>query len=169
MGCYTGSTCFCSLSLSVSLVLFSFLIFFFFYVFFVFFSFLFSCFFFFFYCYGDHRDLRSCPARRSPDLGLALLLALLGVAGDDTDGHVSRHDPSWKGDRKKFCAALRDQHGVSYEALADHLEASGRIRPSEMTRGERERLWRSLPALVEAMAAIGMVIASRWSVASHEL
>ena len=79
------------------------------------------------------------------------LLALLGVAGDDTDGHVSRHDPSWKADRKKFCAALRDQHGVSYEALADHLEASGRIRPSEMTRGERERLWRSLPALVEAM------------------
>ena len=80
------------------------------------------------------------------------LLALLGVAGDDTDGHVSRHDPSWKADRKKFCAALKDQHGVSYEALADHLEASGRIRPSEMTRGERERLWRSLPGVVEAMA-----------------
>jgi hypothetical protein len=79
------------------------------------------------------------------------LLALLGVAGDDTDGHVSRHDPSWKADRKKFCAALQNQHGVSYEALADHLEASGRIRPSEMTRGERERLWRSLPGVIEAM------------------
>ena len=79
------------------------------------------------------------------------LLALLGVAGEDSDGHVSRHDPSWKADRKRFCAALQDKHGVSYEALADHLEASGRIRPSEMTRGERERLWRSLPGVVEAM------------------
>lgn len=80
------------------------------------------------------------------------ILGLLSVAGEhDTDGHVSRHDPSWKADRKKFCAALKDQHGVSYEALADHLEASGRIRPSEMTRGERERLWRSLPGVIEAM------------------
>jgi hypothetical protein len=75
------------------------------------------------------------------------LIALLGVAGEDTDGHVSRHDPSWKQDSKRFCAALRDKFQLSYDQLADHLEKSGQLRPSEMDRRGREQLWKRLPEL----------------------
>lgn len=75
------------------------------------------------------------------------LIALLSVAGEDTDGHISRHDPSWKADSKRFCAALREHHKLSYEQLADHLEQIGQIRPSEMTREGRKALWAQLPEL----------------------
>ena len=73
--------------------------------------------------------------------------SLLGVAGEDTDGHVSRHHSSWKQDSKRFCAALRDKFQLSYDQLADHLEKSGQLRPSEMDRRGREQLWKRLPEL----------------------
>jgi hypothetical protein len=84
------------------------------------------------------------------------LLALLGVAGDageDTDGHVSKHHPTWKEDRKRFCAALVEKHGISYDQLADFLEGGGHARPSEMDKAERRRLFYALPELVPKIKA----------------
>ena len=75
------------------------------------------------------------------------LIALLSVAGEDTDGHVSRHDPSWRSDSKRFCAAIREHFSLGYEQLADHLEAAGKLRPSEMDREGRKALWAQLPEL----------------------
>ena len=76
------------------------------------------------------------------------ILALLSVAGEDTDGHVSRHHPSWKNDCRRFCAALTTMHSLTYEQLADYLEKAGRMRPSEMDREGRKALWSELAELV---------------------
>ena len=75
------------------------------------------------------------------------LIALLSVAGEDTDGHVSSHHPSWKKEQKRFCAALREHFSLSYDQLAEHLEKRGELRPSEMTREARKALWTQLPEL----------------------
>ena len=81
------------------------------------------------------------------------LIALLGCAGEDTDGHISRHHPSWQQDRKRFCASLRDKFGLSYEQLADHLERTGAMRPSEMDHAGRKALWMRLPELQQQITA----------------
>lgn len=53
--------------------------------------------------------------------------------------------PSWAGEHKAFCAALGDSSiGIRYEQLADFLEAVGLVRPSRISRRDRQELYRWL-------------------------
>jgi hypothetical protein len=53
--------------------------------------------------------------------------------------------PSWAGEQKAFCAALADSRmGIRYEDLAAFLEAMGLARPSQISRPDRQELYRWL-------------------------